>query len=164
MFRFLAIAFSLIITLSISFYSTPALAATGLNNGHLEPCPSSPNCVVSQDGDEKHAVDPITYKGDRNDVKEALLKVLSVVPRTEVIENTDNYIRTESTSRLFKFVDDAEFYFPEDENVIQVRSASRVGESDLGVNRRRIEQIRLALADFLSQQSTVSSLSDTSDL
>ena len=152
MFRFLAIAFSLIITLSISFYSTPALAATGLNNGHLEPCPSSPNCVVSQDGDEKHAVDPITYKGDRNDVKEALLKVLSVVPRTEVIENTDNYIRTESTSRLFKFVDDAEFYFPEDENVIQVRSASRVGESDLGVNRRRIEQIRLALADFLSQQ------------
>ena len=157
MFRFLAIAFSLIITLSISFYSTPALAATGLNNGHLEPCPSSPNCVVSQDGDEKHAVDPIKYQGDRNDVKEALLKVLSVVPRTEVIENTDNYIRTESTSRLFKFVDDAEFYFPEDENVIQVRSASRVGESDLGVNRRRIEQIRLALADFLSQQSTVNS-------
>ena len=152
MFRFIAIAFSLIITLSISFYSTPALAATGLNNGHLEPCPSSPNCVVSQDGDEKHTIDPITYKGDRNDVKEALLKVLSVVPRTEVIENTDNYIRTESTSRLFKFVDDAEFYFPEDENVIQVRSASRVGESDLGVNRRRIEQIRLALADFLSQQ------------
>ena len=152
MFRFLAIAFSLIITLSISFYSTPALAATGLTDGHLKPCPSSPNCVVSQDGDEKHAVDPITYKGDRNDVKEALLKVLSVVPRTEVIENTDNYIRTESTSRLFKFVDDAEFYFPEDENVIQVRSASRVGESDLGVNRRRIEQIRLALADFLSQQ------------
>ena len=161
MFRFLAIAFSLIITLSISFYSTPALAATGLNNGHLEPCPSSPNCVVSQDGDEKHAVDPITYKGDRNDVKEALLKVLSVVPRTEVIENTDNYIRTESTSRLFKFVDDAEFYFPEDENVIQVRSASRVGESDLGVNRRRIEQIRLALADFLSQQSTVNSEQST---
>ena len=150
MSRFLAIAFSLIITLSINLYSSPALAATGLTDGHLQPCPSSPNCVVSQDGDEKHAVDPISYKGDRNDVKEALLKVLSVVPRTEVIENTDNYIRTESTSRLFKFVDDAEFYFPEDENVIQVRSASRVGESDLGVNRRRIEQIRLALADFLS--------------
>ena len=150
MSRFLAIAFSLIVTLAVNFYSFPALAATGLSDGHLQACPSSPNCVVSQDGDEKHAIDPISYQGDRNDVKEALLKVLSVVPRTEVIENNDDYIRTESTSRLFKFVDDAEFYFPEDENVIQVRSASRVGESDLGVNRRRIEQIRLALADLLS--------------
>ena len=150
MSRFLAIAFSLIITLAINFYSSAALAATGLTDGHLEPCPSSPNCVVSQDGDDEHAVDPISYTGDRSDVKEALLKVLSVVPRTEVIENNDDYIRTESTSRIFKFVDDAEFYFPKDENVIQVRSASRVGESDLGVNRRRIEQIRLALADFLS--------------
>jgi uncharacterized protein (DUF1499 family) len=76
------------------------------------------------------------------------LKVLSVVPRTKVIENTDNYIHTESTSRIFKFVDDAEFYFPEDQNIIQVRSAARVGESDLGVNRRRIEQIRLAMEDL----------------
>ena len=128
-----------------------AIAAVGLNNGHLSACPSSPNCVISQDGDEEHAVEPIAYDGDRSSVKEALLKVLSVVPRTEVIEDTDNYIRTESTSRIFKFVDDAEFYFPEGENVIQVRSASRVGESDLGVNRRRIEQIRLALADLLGE-------------
>jgi len=74
---------------------------------------------------------------------------LSVVPRTEVIEDTGDYIHTESTSRIFKFVDDAEFYLPKGENVIQVRSASRVGESDLGVNRRRIEQIRLALVDLL---------------
>ena len=150
MSRFLSIVCSLIITLSIGLIPiSPAMAAVGLNNGHLEPCPSSPNCVVSQDGDEEHSVDPIAYNGDRNAVKDALLKVLSVVPRTEVIEDTGDYIRTESTSRIFKFVDDAEFYFPEDENVIQVRSASRVGESDLGVNRRRIEQIRLALADLL---------------
>ena len=152
MSRFSSIVFGLIITLSISLISiSPAIAAIGLNNNHLEPCPSSPNCVLSQDGDEEHAVEPITYKGDRSDVKEALLKVLSVVPRTEVIEDTGDYIHTESTSRIFKFVDDVEFYFPEGENVIQVRSASRVGESDLGVNRRRIEQIRLALADLLGQ-------------
>ena len=87
----------------------------------------------------------------RTDVKSALLKVLSVVPRTEVVEDTGDYIRTESTSRIFKFFDDAEFYLPKNENVIQVRSASRVGESDLGVNRRRIEQIRLALADLLGE-------------
>ena len=149
MSRYLSIIFGLIITLSVSLIANPAMAATGLSDGHLQPCPESPNCVVSQDGDEKHSVEPITYSGDRNEVKSALLKVLSVVPRTEVVEDTGDYIRTESTSRLFKFVDDAEFYFPEDENVIQVRSASRVGESDLGVNRRRIEQIRLALADLL---------------
>lgn len=149
MSRFLSIIFGLIITLSSSFvFSHPALAMTGLNNRQLSPCPQSPNCVVSQNGDADHSIAPITYTSDRLQAKETLLKVLSVVPRTEVIEQTDNYIHTESTSRIFKFVDDAEFYFPEDEKVIQVRSASRVGESDLGVNRRRIEQIRLAMEDI----------------
>ncbi|WP_319423605.1 DUF1499 domain-containing protein [Pleurocapsa sp. FMAR1] len=149
MSRFISIIIGIIITLSSSLiFTASAVAAIGLDNGHLAACPSSPNCVVSQDGDEKHAVEPITYKSDRATAKETLLKVLSVVPRTEVIEDTDNYIYAESTSRIFKFVDDAEFYFPEDENIIQVRSASRVGESDLGVNRRRIEQIRLAMQDL----------------
>jgi len=148
--RFLSIICGLVITLSSSLMlATPAWAAIGLNSGHLSACPSSPNCVVSQDGDQEHTIEPIIYKSDRNTAKEALLKVLSVVPRTEIIDQTDDYIHTESTSRIFKFVDDAEFYFPEDENVIQVRSASRVGESDLGVNRRRIEQIRLALEDLM---------------
>ena len=149
MSRFLSIIFGLIITLSSSLIlANPALAAIGLNDGQLSPCPESPNCVVSQNGDEEHSVAAIPYTSDRSTAKETLLKVLSVVPRTEVIEQTDNYIHTESTSRIFKFVDDAEFYFPEGEKVIQVRSASRVGESDLGVNRRRIEQIRLAMEDI----------------
>ena len=147
--RFLSIIFGLIITLSSSLiFAHPALAAIGLNDGQLSPCPESPNCVVSQNGDEKHSVAPIPYTSDRITAKETLLKVLSVVPRTEVVKQTNNYIHTESTSRIFKFVDDAEFYFPKDKKVIQVRSASRVGESDLGVNRRRIEQIRLAMEDI----------------
>ena len=149
MSRFLSIVFGLIIILSSSLsFSYSALAATGLNNGQLSPCPESPNCVVSQNGDDAHSIAAIPYTGDRATAKETLLKVLSVVPRTEVVEQTDNYIHTESTSRIFKFVDDAEFYFPEDKRVIEVRSASRVGESDLGVNRRRIEQIRLAMEDI----------------
>ncbi|PMB04026.1 hypothetical protein CEN45_13875 [Fischerella thermalis CCMEE 5198] len=120
----------------------------GVANGHLSACPASNNCVVSQDADSKHAIDPIAYHVDRNTARETLLKVLSVVPRTEVIEQTDNYIHALSKSRIFKFVDDVEFYFPPNESVIHLRSASRVGESDLGVNRRRIEQIRLALLDL----------------
>ena len=74
--------------------------------------------------------------------------MLGVVPRTTIIEETEDYIRVESSSRLLGFVDDAEFYLPADEKVIHVRSASRLGESDLGVNRRRLEQIRLAFKDL----------------
>ncbi len=120
----------------------------GINQGLLSPCPSSPNCVVSQDTDETHYIDPISYNSDRETAKAILLKVLSVVPNTIIVEEDDDYIRTESRSKIMGFVDDAEFYFPEDENVIKIRSASRLGESDLGVNRRRLEQIRLAMLDL----------------
>jgi uncharacterized protein (DUF1499 family) len=77
-----------------------------------------------------------------------LVKVLNVVPRTEIVTQQAAYIRTKSTSRIMGFVDDTEFYFPADEPVIHVRSAARLGQSDLGVNRRRLEQIRLALQDL----------------
>ncbi|NET57558.1 MAG: DUF1499 domain-containing protein [Symploca sp. SIO2E6] len=120
----------------------------GINQGLLKSCPASPNCVVSQNGDDTHSIEPITYQTDRVTAKKVLLKVLSVVPRTTIVEETENYIRTESSSSLLGFVDDGEFYFPEDEKVIHIRSASRLGESDLGVNRRRLEQIRLALQDL----------------
>ena len=123
-----------------------AIALTA--QGQLSPCPKTPNCVISQGEDDNHKIAPLGYSGDLKTTKETLLKVLSVVPRTVVVEETDNYIRAESTSRVFHFVDDVEFYFPSDEQVIHVRSAARVGESDLGVNRRRIEQIRLALGDL----------------
>ena len=103
---------------------------------------------VSQNADAKHAIDPIHYHLDRNTTREILLKVLSVVPRTEIVEQTDTYIHALSKSRIFKFVDDVEFYLPANESVIHLRSASRVGEFDLGVNRRRSEQIRLALRDL----------------
>ncbi len=142
---------SLTLTILLTFIlpgATWAASSLGLDKGHLSPCPASNNCVVSQNADAKHAIDPIAYHLDRDTAKEVLLKVLTVVPRTEVIEQTDNYIHALSKSRIFKFTDDVEFYLPANESVIHVRSASRVGESDLGVNRRRVEQIRLALRDL----------------
>lgn len=123
-------------------------SSLGVNGDRLANCPTSPNCVVSQNADSKHAIDPISYHVDRDTAKATLLKVLTVVPRTEVVENTDNYIHALSKSRIFKFTDDVEFYFPPNESVIHIRSASRVGDSDLGVNRRRMEQIRLAMQDL----------------
>lgn len=123
----------------------------GLTEGQLQPCPDSPNCVVSQTvdpADAEHAIAPLTYSSDRDTAHQVLLQVLSVVPGAAVVADQPDYIRAEFTSKLMGFVDDGEFYFPEETGVIQVRSASRIGESDLGVNRRRIEQIRLALADL----------------
>lgn len=120
----------------------------GLQGGQLSPCPDSANCVASQNADADHAIAPLTYQTERDMARAVVLKVLSVVPRTQVVEQTDDYIHFESSSRLLGFIDDGEFYFPEDEAVIQIRSAARLGESDLNVNRRRIEQIRLALKDL----------------
>lgn len=120
----------------------------GLQGGHLSPCPDSPNCVLSQNPDELHAIAPIPYTGDEATAQDLLLKVLSVVPRTTVIEQADHYIRVEFQTNLMGFIDDGEFFFSPSEKLIHVRSASRLGESDLNLNRRRIEQIRLAMADL----------------
>ncbi len=120
----------------------------GVRDGKLSACPSTPNCAVSQDADQGHAIEPIAYGVSREDARELLAKVLGVVPRTEIVTQREDYIRVRSASRIFGFVDDTEFYLPEDEPVIHVRAAARLGESDLGVNRRRLEQIRFALRDL----------------
>lgn len=120
----------------------------GLKEGTLANCPASPNCVVSQGADEDHAIAPIPYSTNRATARQNLIDILGVVPRTQIVEQRDDYVLAESESRLMGFVDDSEFYFPADEKVIQMRAAARLGESDLGVNRRRLEQIRLAFADL----------------
>ncbi|MEB3290370.1 MAG: DUF1499 domain-containing protein [Leptolyngbya sp.] len=122
--------------------------ALGVQNGQLSPCPATPNCVVSQGADPAHAIAPMAYTRSRDDARDLLTKVLGVVPHTEIVTQQEDYIRVQSTSRLMGFVDDTEFYFPAEESVIQVRAAARLGTSDLGVNRRRLEQIRFALKDL----------------
>ena len=120
----------------------------GLQNNQLNSCPETPNCVLSQNPDDSHAIEPIPYTQNTQEARETLLKVLTVVPRTTVIENKNDYIRVEFQTNLMGFIDDGEFYFPSNEKLIHVRSASRMGESDLNLNHRRIEQIRLAMADL----------------
>ena len=113
----------------------------GIADGRLAKCPDSPNCVNSQTTDEKHSITPFTYDGSREEAFDRLKQAVSGLKRTQIVEERDDYLRIECTSALFRFVDDVEFYFPE-ENVIHVRSASRLGYSDLGVNRKRVEKIR----------------------
>lgn len=105
------------------------------------PCPSSPNCVTSVGGAD-HFVAPLHYQDARERAKARLQTILRARPRTTIVEDEEFYLRAECTSLVFRFVDDLEFWFDERAPVIHVRSASRVGYSDLGVNRRRVETIR----------------------
>jgi uncharacterized protein (DUF1499 family) len=130
---------------SLFSFSGTRPANLGIHDGKFAPCPSSPNCVSSQSQDADHRIAPLTY-GDAPEVAfERLKTVVRSLPGTEVIAETDDYLYTEFTSALMGFVDDVEFFLNRDAGEIEVRSASRLGESDLGVNRQRIEQIRSQL-------------------
>ncbi|HSM83806.1 MAG TPA: DUF1499 domain-containing protein [Nodosilinea sp.] len=118
----------------------------GVKEGKLAPCPGSPNCVVSQGAaDAEHAIAPLPYSGDPAQAMAQLVAIVTAMPRTTIVESTDNYLYAEFATKLMGFVDDVEFYLDPAESVIQVRSASRLGKSDLGVNRQRVEAIRQAL-------------------
>ena len=114
----------------------------GLRDGKLSECPDSPNCVSSQTAKKDHAVDPLSYNGSYSEAKQALLSIISSLPRTKIIADSDRYVHVTFTSRLMRFVDDVEFLFDETNKQIHVRSASRVGYSDMGVNRKRVEDLR----------------------
>ena len=114
----------------------------GLKEGRLRPCPASPNCVSSEAGTPaEKQVAPLQAPGGRSEMAR-LEAVVASWPRTAIITRSADYLHAESTSRLMRFVDDVEFRFDSTANVIHVRSASRLGESDLGVNRKRVEGIR----------------------
>jgi uncharacterized protein (DUF1499 family) len=124
---------------------TGVIPKFGIEDGQLTQCPTTPNCVNSQAEDKKHYIEPILTTGTPLEVKNTILKILNELKRSKIIVAEDNYIRAEFTSKVIRFVDDVEFYFSDTkskEMIINVRSASRVGHSDLGVNRKRIEQIR----------------------
>ena len=116
----------------------------GLENGRLRACPSSPNCVLSEGADEAHAIAPLPYRGDRAQSERALQAALASLPRTSLLRRQGDYWLAQSVSGLFRFVDDVELRFDDAQAQIQVRSASRVGYSDLGANRKRVEALRAA--------------------
>lgn len=117
-------------------------ANLGIIDGRLAPCPDSPNCVSSQSADESHRIEPLRYIGSADSVRQNLRKLVESMPRTKIVTQTDSYIHAEFTIALMGFVDDVEFHFDDENKIIHVRSASRVGHSDFGVNRRRVEKIR----------------------
>jgi uncharacterized protein (DUF1499 family) len=124
----------------------------GCTGGRLLPCPNSPNCVSSQSPDKSHYVKPLTYTSTLTEARKALLSVIGAWPNGEMVEMRGHYVHAKFTSRFFRFVDDVEFCFGDDPGIIHVRSSSRVGYYDFGVNRRRLEQIRTKFAALTTSQ------------
>jgi uncharacterized protein (DUF1499 family) len=116
----------------------------GVNNGKLAACPKSPNCVSSQSptSDETHFIQPLKYTSTAEKALSDLKAVIESEDRTKIIEESSDYLYVEFKSALMGYVDDVEFYLDSSTNTIHVRSASRLGQSDLGVNRKRVETIR----------------------
>lgn len=111
----------------------------GIQEGKLTPCPDSPNCVSSFESDEIHGIAPLAGNLDQ------IGNVLRGLDEANIVSASDNYLYAEFTSSLMGYVDDVEFMYNESAGVTHVRSASRLGHSDLGANRDRIEAIRSAL-------------------
>jgi len=109
--------------------------------GQFAKCPDKPNCVSTRSPTSLHAIAPLTYKSSQEEAKVKLLKVIKSMQLTHVVTNKDDFLHIEFTSKIFRFIDDVEFYF-EDPGTIHFRSASRVGHSDMGVNGERMEEIR----------------------
>lgn len=121
------------------------LASTAVSASSLPDCPQSPNCVSSQASDEAHRVAPLAAGSNVAESAAMLTAVLDSLPRVAWTASADNVIEATFKTRIMRFTDDVLFHI-DDDGMIQVRSASRVGYSDLGANRSRVEMLREKLA------------------
>lgn len=120
----------------------PKLGLTA--EGALRPCSRKPNCVSSQATDRAHQTRPLPYTGTREATQAKLAAILDATPRLSWVTREERYWHLTAVSRLFRFTDDLELLFDDEAKVVHVRSASRVGHSDLGVNRARVRALREA--------------------
>lgn len=107
----------------------------------LKPCPDKPNCVSTTSQDRRHSMLPLQLKGDVASSVKRLKEIVLSFPRTSLQREDENFLHFTFKSALFGFIDDVEFYLDPQNKVIHFRSSSRTGYSDLGVNRKRMEQI-----------------------
>jgi uncharacterized protein (DUF1499 family) len=126
----------LLLTLTLALFHLvgPVPADLGVHNGALAPCPSPAHCARA----DWSVADPAAALA-------ALVPVVEATPRTEVLEQVDGYLHATATSALFGFVDDLELYADPSGGVLQARSVSRLGDSDLGVNAQRLAALRQQL-------------------
>ena len=128
-----------IISFSIIISSCAGKAPTTI--GQFAVCPETPNCVSTKNINTKNYISPIYYKGSLDSAKRFLLLAIKPIKSVSIKKELEQFIHIEVTSKIFGFIDDVEFYLNEP-GIIHFRSASRLGYSDLGVNRERMETIR----------------------
>jgi len=114
----------------------------GVTNGRLAPCRHTPNCVSSHadPADGEHYIAPIPFQGSADEAMAAAKRAVESIARATIVREERGYLYAEFRSKLLRYVDDVELLF--DGSAIQVRSASRLGRRDFGVNRARVEEIR----------------------
>ena len=122
--------------------SETAMGQNDSTSQTLPPCGTKPNCVSSQSTSERHSIEPLELEGSGPAAIRKLRAILSALPGATITQADDRSLHAEFRSRLFGFVDDVTFLADEQEGRVEVRSASRVGYYDFGVNRRRVEKIR----------------------
>jgi len=137
----------------LGLLSGSAPANLGLRNGKFKPPSKTPNSVSSQAGlwpdhpqREAAAIAPLALVGDGPATIARLAAVIGAMDGARIVEQRPDYLYAQFTSRLMRFIDDTEFWFDPVAGVVQVRSSSRIGRGDLGVNRARIEALRQRLA------------------
>jgi uncharacterized protein (DUF1499 family) len=123
-----------------AMFSWKRPANLGVKDGRLAPCKRTPNCVSSQadPGDREHYIAPLAFRGSMQDLRNAV----ESMERATVISAERNYLYAEFRTKLMRYVDDVELYYDEKQGVVHVRSASRLGRRDFGVNRNRVEALR----------------------
>lgn len=114
----------------------------GVSDGRLRPCPFTPNCVNSETAEAPYAIEPLAYTGEAAQAFRSLLDLIEEGDEAELVTSEPGYAHFVFRTSLFRFCDDVELRLDEAAGVVHVRSASRMGFSDLGTNRRRIESLR----------------------
>ena len=122
----------------------------GIATGRLASCPARPNCVCSDASDPLQSISALTLTAPPDRAWEAARSEVLSLPRTQIVSESDGYLHAECRSAVFGFVDDLELHLRPQSDSIAVRSASRLGYRDFGVNRKRVENLRAALASSLS--------------
>lgn len=148
--KIVIISVVMVIGLAMLSFFGPEAPALGVSDGQLSECPGSPNCVSSMAQLKDFAMEPIPFSDPTNSGADELTKLKQVIaeefPRATLIDQQDSYLRYEFCTFVFRFVDDVEFLTAPEEKLIHFRSASRVGRSDLGLNRKRMAKIKRLMA------------------
>jgi uncharacterized protein (DUF1499 family) len=150
---FIVLAIATLVAARLGAFSGRAPDNLGVRDGRLKPPSKTPNSVTSQaelwpDAPQRAyaAIAPLPLKGDGTQTIAKLAQIVEALPGAKIVERRDDYLYAQFTTALMRFVDDVEFWVDPAAGVVQVRSASRVGRKDFGVNRARVEQIRERLA------------------